>query len=169
MPKALILALLLLLAPLPTHAAIEDGATGSDHGGIPVARRPRLITEEALEASYGCLIGGVSGISAALAVGPQNLVNVVAGGIVTPASPAVLAVGMMGVIFASFCTVGQALTPMALDLSDRLSGPVAQASETAAQYLDEAMAATGRAWQEGTATLGRHCAGTTICGWLPAR
>ncbi len=65
--------------------------------------------------SMGCLLGGTSGIAAALIAGGENLVNVIAGGIVAPANPIALYVGLFGVVFASFCAVGQALTPLYIE------------------------------------------------------
>lgn len=77
---------------------------------------------EQVQSSYGCFLTGSAGMAAAVAFGGENLANLIAGGIVAPLNPAVLAIGLLGVVFASFCTVGQALTPMALDLVSRLGG-----------------------------------------------
>lgn len=62
--------------------------------------------------SMGCLVTGSAGTTAALFAGGENLVNVIAGGVVSAANPVVLYVGLFGVVFASFCAVGQALTPL---------------------------------------------------------
>lgn len=72
--------------------------------------------DPALAASYGCLIAGTIGTSMAVAAGSQNVVNVVAGGLVVPASEAALTVAVIAVVFGSFCAVGQALTPIYLNI-----------------------------------------------------
>jgi hypothetical protein len=64
--------------------------------------------------SMGCLIGGVAGTAVALLAGGAAAVNVIAGGGLAPANPVVLYTGLAGVVFASFCAVGQALTPLFL-------------------------------------------------------
>ncbi len=72
--------------------------------------------DPALAASYGCLIAGTLGTSMAIAVGSENVVNIVAGGLVAPASEAALTVAVVAVVFGSFCAVGQALTPIYLNI-----------------------------------------------------
>ncbi len=65
-----------------------------------------------VEQSIGCLVfgGGMTGLS--LLTGAENLLNVVAGGLVRTANPRVLALGVVGVTFGTFCAVGGALTPL---------------------------------------------------------
>lgn len=75
---------------------------------IPV--RPEA--SEDVKKAWGCVIGGTVGTGVTLAAGAENLINVIAGGLVAPASPAVLAIGLAGVVFATFCTLGQQFTPM---------------------------------------------------------
>lgn len=65
-----------------------------------------------VKTAWGCIIGGTVGTGVALAANAENLINVIAGGIVAPASPAVLAIGLAGVVFGTFCTIGQAFTPL---------------------------------------------------------
>lgn len=65
--------------------------------------------------SMGCLMGGTVGTTAALIAGGENLVNIIAGGIVPAGNPVALYVGLFGVVFASFCAVGQALAPLYVD------------------------------------------------------
>ena len=69
---------------------------------------------DTVKQSMGCLISGSTGTVVALLAGGENLVNIIAGGIVAPANPMVLYVGLVGVVFTSFCAVGQALTPLYL-------------------------------------------------------
>lgn len=62
--------------------------------------------------SMGCLVSGTGGTVAAMIAGGENLVNVIAGGVVSASNPVVLYTGIFGVVFASFCAIGQALTPL---------------------------------------------------------
>ena len=62
--------------------------------------------------SMGCLVSGTGGTIAAMIAGGENLVNVIAGGVVSASNPVVLYTGLFGVVFASFCAIGQALTPL---------------------------------------------------------
>lgn len=71
-------------------------------------------TPDNVVAAWGCVLFGTGGTVAALAANSENLLNVVAGGIVTPANPAVLYIGLAGVVFTTFCSLGQQLTPLYL-------------------------------------------------------
>ncbi|MCC7271990.1 MAG: hypothetical protein IT561_04925 [Alphaproteobacteria bacterium] len=64
--------------------------------------------------SVGCLISGTVATLAAMGAGGENLVNIIAGGTVAPTNTAVLYIGLVGVVFASFCAIGQAITPLYL-------------------------------------------------------
>lgn len=64
--------------------------------------------------SLGCIVGGATGMGAALAIGGLNISNLIAGGIVPAATPAALYASLFGVVFATFCAVGQAVTPVAV-------------------------------------------------------
>lgn len=85
----------------PTGAAPSNGNSSSDS----------LEFGESEKASLGCLIGGLGGTAGALLIGGENIINLIAGGLVVPASPAALYASLFGVVFASFCAVGQAMTP----------------------------------------------------------
>ncbi|GEM_PF-1585203 len=61
--------------------------------------------------SYGCIIGGVTGTGLSVGAGGLNVINLIAGGIVPAATPVAAYLALGGVVFASFCAVGQALTP----------------------------------------------------------
>jgi len=80
---------------------------------IPPKLPPQAVPQE-VKAAWGCVISGTAATVAAMAGNAENLINVVAGGIVTPANPAVLYLGLAGVVFTSFCTLGQQLTPLYL-------------------------------------------------------
>ena len=64
--------------------------------------------------SYGCIVGGVAGTGLSVGAGGLNVINLIAGGIVPAATPVAAYLALGGVVFASFCAVGQALTPAAL-------------------------------------------------------
>lgn len=103
--RAALLSAALLLPALPTHA--QPAPAADPEPSMEVMK------------SFGCLATGTTGTLAAIGFGPENLVNLVSGGIVTPANSAVLAIGVVGVVFASFCTVGESLTPSVLYMMDR--------------------------------------------------
>jgi len=158
------------LAVPATGALVGEAGSMADGDGLALQQPPPMT--ETLRASYGCFVSGIGGTTAALLLGPQNLVNVVAGGIVVPAGVGVLAMGVFGVVFASFCTVGQALTPMALDLSERLAGPVEQASQGVArstEFLSESLAPAHRLWRDTVAMISRRCEDTPACSRLALR
>jgi len=54
------------------------------------------------------------GGAAAVLLGAENFINVVAGGVVAPANAAILALGVIGVVFVNFCQIGKSLTPLYL-------------------------------------------------------
>jgi hypothetical protein len=64
--------------------------------------------------AIACLGVGTAATAGAIAVGAENLTNLIAGGLVTAANPAVLYLGLTGIVFASFCAIGSALTPIYL-------------------------------------------------------
>jgi hypothetical protein len=68
--------------------------------------------------SVACLVTGGAATLAALSFGWQNVTNLISGGIVPAAGPGAVALGLFGVVFTSFCAIGQALTPLYLDLVD---------------------------------------------------
>lgn len=78
---------------------------------IPPKLPPQAVPQE-VTAAWACVLMGTAGTTAAVASNSVNLLNVVAGGIVTPANPAVLYLGLAGVVFTSFCTLGQQLAPL---------------------------------------------------------
>lgn len=85
----------------------------------PDARMPEAGMDDSVKQSAGCLISGVFGTSLALYGGAENLVNVIAGGAVASSNSIVLYTGIVGVVFASFCAIGQALTPLYLHYVDQ--------------------------------------------------
>ncbi|HYD68300.1 hypothetical protein [Azospirillum sp.] len=142
------------MAPIESEHAIASGSSAMQ--AIPVAMAPDASTQPMPETdtsqmlstpmipvrpeasddvrkAWGCVIGGTTGTVVTLAAGAENLINVIAGGLVAPASPAVLAIGLAGVVFATFCTLGQQFTPMYVyyfDNPEKVPTP-APAKETA--------------------------------------
>ena len=118
--------------------------------------------------SLGCLATGTAGTLLALGVGAENLVNMISGGVVLPVNSGALAVGIAGVVFAGFCTIGESLTPGVLHLMEH-SAPVA------ARAGDAAMAAALSGYNSvaSAARLGWNALGeapmpslTTTADWL---
>lgn len=64
--------------------------------------------------SIGCVIAGTIGTTVALSAGGENVVNIVAGGLVAPINQIALYTAIVGVVFGTFCSVGQAVTPLYL-------------------------------------------------------
>lgn len=77
--------------------------------------------DPAVAQAIGCLIAGGIGTSVAVAAGSENVVNIVAGGLVTPANSVALYTAVVGVIFGTFCAVGQAVTPLYVHLTKKQS------------------------------------------------
>jgi hypothetical protein len=100
-----------------------NGGTGSQRmiPPPPVARSAPI--NDAERQSLGCLIAGTAGLGVALTADGVNIINVIAGGVVNPANQLVLYTSLVGVVFASFCAVGQALTPAALMFYERYISP----------------------------------------------
>lgn len=75
--------------------------------------------------SVACLATGGAATAAALAFGWQNVTNLISGGVVPAAGPGAVALGLFGVVFTSFCAIGQALTPLYLDAvgAETVAGP----------------------------------------------
>ncbi len=143
--RAALLSATLLLPALPTHAQTPIAQPATEDLSMEVMK------------SFGCLATGTGGTLAAIGFGPENLVNLVSGGIVTPANSAVLAIGVVGVVFASFCTVGESLTPSVLYFTDR-AAPVAT-------RIADATIATASAALEAT-TAAARATGTTLASAL---
>jgi hypothetical protein len=147
--RAALLSAALLLPALPTHAQPAPAAD----------------LEPSMEVmkSFGCLATGTTGTLAAIGFGPENLVNLVSGGIVTPANSAVLAIGVVGVVFASFCTVGESLTPSVLYMMDHTAPVVLHigryTAEAASAGLDTVATAARATQATITETLAPALAG----------
>lgn len=104
--------------------------------------------DPAFAQALGCVIAGVAGTSVAMAAGSENVVNIVAGGLVAPVNRIALYTAVVGVVFGTFCAVGQAMTPIYLHLMKKgqnnniaLSHAAGQSDRTCAR---PASAATSR-------------------------
>jgi hypothetical protein len=76
--------------------------------------REPLVFGEAEQGSLGCIVGGTLASIGAAMIGAENIVNLIAGGIVPAATPVALYASLFGVVFATFCAVGQSMTPALL-------------------------------------------------------
>jgi hypothetical protein len=106
----------LTIAPGPREAVLNiksygpSGAPSGNGNGQSASEAPEFGDSE--KSSLGCIVGGTLGTAGALFVGGENIINLIAGGLVVPTSPAALYASLFGVVFASFCAVGQAMTPV---------------------------------------------------------
>lgn len=64
--------------------------------------------------SVGCVAVGLTGTSIAMLAGGENVVNILSGGLVVPVNQIALYTAIIGVVFGTFCAVGQAVTPLYL-------------------------------------------------------
>jgi hypothetical protein len=87
-------------------AAVQRPGSKSDDAA------PEEDINPAVAHAIGCLIAGSVGTGIAAMAGTNNVVNIIAGGQVVPASQLALYTAVAGVIFGTFCAVGQALTPL---------------------------------------------------------
>lgn len=73
-----------------------------------------------LSQAIGCLIAGSLATGATIAAGSENVVAVLVGGRVVADNAITFSTALLGVVFGTFCGVGQALTPIYLHL---IKGP----------------------------------------------
>jgi hypothetical protein len=96
-----------LLAAYPGPIGLVIPATAEPDAAHPDAGMPSIV-----RGAIGCAIGGTLGTAAAFIAGGENTINLVAGGLVPSVNRAALYVGLVGVVFGSFCALGQAVTPI---------------------------------------------------------
>ena len=110
----------------------------------PSARAATDDSQTELEASYGCaIVGGVATL-VGLGIGPGTVISALTGSATIASTPLLVTVGFGGITFGSFCLVGAAITPMAMDIAERLEQPVADlAASTSALAASTAAAAAG--------------------------
>jgi hypothetical protein len=111
------------LSIAPATAASQRAATTA--AIVPVNMRPMapynpitgpVESSDLSAASTACLVTGSAATVAALAAGWQNVTNLISGGVVAGAGTGAAALGVFGVVFASFCSIGWALAPLYVDL-----------------------------------------------------
>lgn len=74
-------------------------------------------TEQTRE-GIACLVTGTVATGLAVVAGWQNVTNLMSGGIVNATTPAAVGLALFGVVFGSFCAIGQALTPVFVNVFD---------------------------------------------------
>lgn len=107
--------LFLLVNPVSAYAFANVDAGES----VTKASNADAMSQE-VKASFGCLILGSLATTTTAIIGPENLVQVLAGGVVTPANSAVLAVSVVGMVFSSFCSIGHFLTPATIYVVEQM-------------------------------------------------
>lgn len=85
-------------------AAMTDQRTGPNPGG------PWGMSEAEWQGA-GCLASGVAATAAAYATNANEVVMVVAGGIIAPSTPLLLGIVMLSTVFTSGCAVGAIAAP----------------------------------------------------------
>lgn len=88
----------------PSNSGPKANGDSASNGGLEFG--------ESEQGALGCVVGGVVGTAGAIAIGGENIVNLIAGGLVPVANSAALYAALTGVVFATFCAVGQSLTPL---------------------------------------------------------
>lgn len=98
--------------PAPALAALPKPQPPS------IPDKPPVIEDEApdmtVSQSIGCVVAGGLGTTVAMAAGAENLIGILAGGAVAPLNQVALYTAIVGVVFSTFCAVGQAVTPLYL-------------------------------------------------------
>ena len=112
-----------LLALTASHAAYIDPAAIQRPAPVQIEEMSEDAPNPAVVQALGCLIAGTVGTGIAGLAGINNVVNVMAGGQVIASSNLALYTAVAGVIFGTFCAVGQALTPLYLVVSRTVPPP----------------------------------------------
>lgn len=73
---------------------------------------PATAVDKEVITGWACVATGAAGTTLAMIGGSENMINVIAGGIVPTANPIILYASIAGVIFTSFCTLGESLAPL---------------------------------------------------------
>jgi hypothetical protein len=96
------------LAALPRERALPVSVVAA---GAAADVESEGISDD-LKSAYACLIGGSVALATSLAVGGENLTNLIAGGVVVPQNQTVLYIALVGVVFAAFCSISESLLPI---------------------------------------------------------
>ena len=112
-----------LVAHSASHAAFIEPAAIQRPAPVQIDEMSEDAPNPAVVQALGCLIAGSVGTGIAGLAGINNVVNVMAGGQVIASSNLALYTAVAGVIFGTFCAVGQALTPLYLVVSRTVPPP----------------------------------------------
>jgi hypothetical protein len=115
------------------HLAIDQPATGQKPARSELAAMPSIIRpveatppiveppnmlanpdgsmSDVVKSAVGCAVAGSTAFATSIAIGGTNTINVIAGGLVAPASVTLLYLGLGAVIFGSFCQIAMSLMP----------------------------------------------------------
>jgi hypothetical protein len=104
--------------------------------------------------SVACLGTGAVATAASLAADPANLTFVMGGGIVPIANMGVLGLGLVAVVFTSFCAIGAALAPIYLYYTGHEPSAVTPEPKHAPAEAPGLPAGHGSAAQPGTLQIG---------------
>lgn len=103
----------LALAPVEASAAANRARTIAGATAAMSDQRHSMIDDmsEAELQGAGCILSGTAGMVVAYGVGANEVVMVVAGGVLTPSTPLIMGVVMLSTIFTSGCAVGAIAAP----------------------------------------------------------
>lgn len=106
-------------AALPWRYAVLDRnvRTASIDPQTPTAPAAKPGGDSDFNGAVGCVVTGTLGTTVAALGGGLNTINLIGGGIVGAINPVTFYVSLVGVVFISFCQLGQALTPLYLHLT----------------------------------------------------
>jgi len=99
----------------PQKASFTPTMNSKWYGSVPSPvfnASPGEGWSESEQGAVGCILAGSVGTAATLYIGAANILNLIAGGGAPAASPSALYAAVAGVVFATFCGVGQAVTPV---------------------------------------------------------
>lgn len=121
--RAVIVTLVLALAPLPGRAAPDApaAAAGSFGPGVASARPPGALTDVQRQ-GYGCLIGASTVMVLAGAAGATEVMQIYTGAEMAPASSLLLWVTLFVGVAATACSAASAATPAILHAWGYLHG-----------------------------------------------
>jgi len=96
------------IVPAVASATLANAGPAGDPGAIA----PAVGMDNPVRTAIGCTVAGTVATAAAFAAGGENTLNLVAGGLVPSVNRGALYVGLVGVVFGSFCAIGASLTPI---------------------------------------------------------
>ncbi len=94
---------------------LQERATHASMSRPSVSQAGSAVTatsDDDVRSAYACLIGGLSAVAVSFALGGEHVTNMLAGGVVAAQAPTALYIGLVGVVFATFCSLSQSLLPI---------------------------------------------------------